>query len=160
MESYQKARYCDAGITCEFVQDNVAVSDKRNTIRGLHFQRPPSAQDKLVSVLRGAVLDVVVDIRHGSPTFGHVEAFRLSEEDGNQLFVPIGMAHGYCTLADDTAVLYKVSAQYDPGTEAGIVWKDPQLGICWPVEDAAAIVAERDKALPTLSGLEIVFTYD
>ena len=160
MEAYQDTRYCDAGILCDFVQDNLVTTSASNTIRGLHFQRPPSAQAKLISVIKGAVLDIVVDIRHGSPTFGRVESLRLSAEEGNQIFTPIGTAHGYCTLLDDTVVLYKVSERYDPKTEAGIAWNDPDLAIPWPVDEATAILTERDKKFPRLSDLEKIFTYD
>ncbi len=160
MEIFQKARYAEAGITEDFVQDNFAVNDKKGTIRGLHFQRPPAAQTKLVYAVWGAVLDVVVDIRHGSPTFGQSETFHLTATDGNQILVPVGFAHGYCTLEDNTAVMYKVSAPYAPDSEAGIVWNDPELAISWPVSDKAAILAERDKGYPRLGELEKIFTYE
>jgi dTDP-4-dehydrorhamnose 3,5-epimerase len=143
------------GVT--FVQDNHAYSKHLHTLRGLHFQTPPKAQDKLLRVVRGAVFDVAVDIRRASPTFGrHVSAV-LSAENGVQIFVPKGFAHGYLTLAPDTEVLYKVSDFYSRAHEAGLAWNDPALGIDWGVAPDQVIVAERDGLLPRLDRLDAVF---
>jgi dTDP-4-dehydrorhamnose 3,5-epimerase len=127
-------------------------------VRGLHFQVPPTAQAKLVWSVRGAVLDVVVDLRRGSPTFGRHVAVELSPADG-QLYVPVGFAHGYCTLEADTEVVYKVSAPYAPDHEGGVLWNDPDLAIPWPIADADAVLAARDAALPRLADLPSVFAW-
>lgn len=143
------------GVT--FVQDNHAYSKHVHTLRGLHFQAPPKAQDKLLRVVRGAVLDVAVDIRRASPTFGKWVSAVLSAENGVQIFVPKGFAHGYLTLAPDTEVLYKVSDFYSRVHEAGLVWDDPALGIEWGVSAEQAIVAERDRLFPRLDQLGAFF---
>lgn len=152
-EVWNRALFAQAGIHAEFVQDNVAVSAKAGTVRGLHFQRDPMAQAKLMWVARGAVLDVAVDLRPGSPSFGRHVTVRLSAEGGEQLFVPRGFAHGYCTLTDDAVVAYKVDAPWSPEHEGGLLWNDPALGIDWPVAAEDAILAEKDWRLPTLSEL-------
>jgi len=136
------------GIDLSFVQDNHSYSARRGTVRGLHFQRAPQAQAKIVRVVRGAVLDVAIDIRPDSPTFGRHIAIELSAENWRQVFIPEGFAHGFCTLTDHAEILYKVSAPYAPGLEAGVCWSDPELGIPWPVDPAMAMVSERDAALP------------
>jgi dTDP-4-dehydrorhamnose 3,5-epimerase len=156
-ETYNKRALADAGIDLEFVQDNHALSGPKGTIRGLHFQIAPYAQDKLVRVVRGAVLDVAVDLRRGSPTFGkHVSAV-ISADDWNQIFVPVGFAHGYCTLEPDTEVIYKVTNYYAPEHERGVIWNDPDLGIRWPVADGQATLSEKDVKLPKFSELEDFF---
>src|SRR5690606_22029709 len=116
-----------------FVQDNQSLSRSRGVVRGLHFQTPPAAQDKLVRVTRGAVLDVAVDIRRGSPHYGKWVSAVLSAENWQQLFVPKGFAHGFCTLEPDTELLYKVSGYYSPEHDRGVAWDDPDIGIDWPV---------------------------
>ena len=133
-----------------FVQDNEAYSHKRGTLRGLHFQKEPHAQAKLVRVLRGAIFDVAVDLRAGSPTFGHWVGETLNAASGNQMFVPKGFAHGYCTLEDATAVAYRCDDLYTPEAEAGVHFADPALAIPWPVTAGDAIVADKDRALPLL----------
>jgi dTDP-4-dehydrorhamnose 3,5-epimerase len=133
----------------EFVQDNEAHSVRAGTIRGLHFQREPHAQAKLVRVLKGSIFDVAVDIRRGSPTFGRWVSATLTA-GGDQLFVPRGFAHGYCTLEDDTDVLYKCDGLYAPSAEGGVLFSDPALGIDWPVKASAAILADKDRVLPLL----------
>lgn len=143
----------------DFCQDNVSLSAPRGTVRGLHFQRPPHAQVKLVSVLKGAILDVAVDIRTGSPTFGRHVAVKLTAEEGNQLFVPKGFAHGFCTLEPDTMVMYKVDAFYAPESDAGIHWADPALGIDWPVAPGKAELSPKDQKLPRLADILSPFTY-
>lgn len=141
LETYQKERYEEHGIKCDFVQDNHSRSVK-GTIRGLHFQVSP-AQDKLVRVTRGRVFDVAVDIRKDSPTFGEWVGVDLSEENKKQLFVPIGFAHGFCALEDTNDFEYKCSSYYNPKTEIGIAWNDPDIGVEWPIENP--ILSERDK---------------
>jgi dTDP-4-dehydrorhamnose 3,5-epimerase len=156
-ETYSAKDFAALGIACDFVQDNHSLSRKRGVIRGLHFQLPPFAQAKLVRAGRGGVFDVVVDIRRGSPTFGRHVAVTLSAENGLQLFVPAGFAHGFCTLEPDTEVLYKVDAYYAPAHERGVRWNDPALAIPWPVAEAAAEVSEKDRGLPPLSALTDMF---
>lgn len=158
-ETYNRAAFLDAGIDVEFVQDNQSLSAARGTIRGLHFQSPPFAQAKLLRVLQGALLDVAVDIRKGSPTFGRHVAVELSAKDGAQIFIPEGFAHGFCTLASNTVVFYKVSAPYAPDHDHGLAWNDPDLGIAWPVEAGEAVVSQKDKIHPRLSELAEHFIY-
>ena len=159
-ETYVKRDFVAAGIDAEFVQDNHSLSADVNTVRGLHFQTAPFAQDKLVRVTRGAVLDVAVDIRAGSPTFGKHVAVRLSATEWNQLFVPIGFAHGFVTLEPDTEVIYKVSRYYAPENDKGILWNDPALGIDWGISVEAAILSAKDKVQPKLADLPAAFHYD
>lgn len=149
-ELYAEARYRESGIDIGFCQDNVSCSAPAGTVRGLHFQYPPFAQDKLVIVLQGAIVDVLVDLRPGSPDFGVPAMLELSAENGRQLLVPKGFAHGFCTLVPNTMVFYKVSAPYAPSHDAGIHWADPDLGIKWPVTPEAATVSEKDARLPRL----------
>lgn len=144
-----------AGIA--FVQDNQSLSRRQGTLRGLHFQSPPRAQDKLVRVLRGAVQDVAVDIRRDSATFGKWVSATLSAENGVQLFVPKGFAHGFLTLEPETEVFYKVSDYYSRDHEGGLAWDDPALGIEWAMPRAAISMAERDGAFPPLAGLAAGF---
>jgi dTDP-4-dehydrorhamnose 3,5-epimerase len=147
-----------AGIPEEtWVQDNHALSAARGTVRGLHFQIPPAAQAKLVRVTRGAILDVAVDLRRGSPSFGRHAAVEISAAAWNQVFVPAGFAHGYCTLEADTEVLYKVSHAYSPDHERGLDWRDPALGIAWPVDAADAVSSDRDRHWPRLADLPAWF---
>lgn len=141
------------GLDVEFVQDNHAHSAQKGVLRGLHFQRPPSAQGKLVRVARGAILDVAVDIRAGSPTYGQHVAVELSAENWRQLWVPRGFAHGYLTLEPDTEVLYKTDAYYDRAADAGIAWNDPAFGIAWPVETGSVILSDKDRSAPRLADI-------
>jgi len=143
-ESYRRPLYEKMGISCEFVQDNHSFS-KKGTIRGMHFQSEPG-QAKLISVLHGTIYDVVVDIRPHSPTFGEWIGIRLEAEKHQQLFIPIGFAHGFCTLSEEAHVAYKVSSVYDPTTEKGFRFNDPELAIQWPIKDP--IVSERDRSSP------------
>jgi dTDP-4-dehydrorhamnose 3,5-epimerase len=129
-------------------------------VRGLHFQIPPFAQAKLLRVTAGSILDVAVDIRWGSPTFGRHVAVVLSASEGNQISIPEGFAHGYCTLEPDTEVIYKVSAYYSPEHDRGLFWSDPALGIAWPVSADRALVSERDQKHPILSSLPRFFEYE
>jgi dTDP-4-dehydrorhamnose 3,5-epimerase len=142
-----------------FVQDNQSVSLKRGTLRGLHFQKPPHAQGKLVRVLRGAVLDVAVDIRRGSPTFGRHVAVTLNAVEEAQLWVPIGFLHGFCTLEDGTAGFYKVTSYYSSAHDAGVIWNDADLNISWPVTPDSVILSDKDQRLPRLTELENTFKY-
>jgi dTDP-4-dehydrorhamnose 3,5-epimerase len=145
------------GISATFVQDNHVRNPLKGTLRGLHYQLPPAAQGKLLRVTRGAIFDVAVDIRRGSPTFGHHACTLLSAENWRQVWVPPGFAHGYCTIEDDTEVLYKVTAFYSPAHERGIVWNDPELAIAWPVSADTAIVSARDRLLPRLGEQQDLF---
>lgn len=138
-----------------FVQDNESLSTQANVVRGLHFQRPPFAQAKLVRCVQGAFLDVAVDIRRDSPTYGRHVATELSAENGAQLFIPAGFAHGFCTLAPNTLVQYKASAPYAADCEGGIAWDDPALSIAWPVGLPDAILSDRDRRHPPLSHAEL-----
>jgi dTDP-4-dehydrorhamnose 3,5-epimerase len=138
-----------------FVQDNESLSTQANVVRGLHFQRAPFAQAKLVRCVQGALFDVAVDIRPNSPTYGRHVVTQLSAENGAQLFIPAGFAHGFCTLAPNTLAHYKVSAPYAADFEGGIAWDDPVLGIAWPVGLSDAILSDRDRCHPTLSQAEI-----
>lgn len=153
-ESWNKRALAAAGIHYDFVQDNQSLSKEIGTVRGLHFQRPPHAQAKLVSVLRGRIFDVAVDIRKGSKTFGRHVTAELDSETGAQLLVPAGFAHGFATLTPETLVLYKVDAHYSAEADSGIFWADPALGISWPVGERAAIVSDKDARLHHL--MEIV----
>ena len=146
-----------AGIDVTFVQDNQSLSVEKGVVRGLHYQMPPASQDKLVRVTRGAILDVAVDIRRGSPTFGkHVSAV-ISAENWSQIFVPIGFAHGFVTLEPNTEVLYKVTNYYSPKDERGIRWNDSRLGIQWGVDEANAILSEKDRKYPALADATDLF---
>lgn len=143
-----------------FVQDNHSHSRRRGTIRGLHYQAEPFAQVKLVRVVRGAIFDVVVDIRHGSPTFGRHVGVELTAENWMQTVVPIGFAHGFCTLSDHTDVIYKVSKPYSMSYDFGIRWNDPQLNITWPVTQDAAVISDKDRNLPLLAEAGEHFRYE
>ena len=159
-ETYNRRSWADHGLDFDFAQDNLSLSATVGTVRGLHFQAPPHAQAKLVSVIHGAALDVAVDIRAGSPTFGRHVAVTLSAEDGRQLLIPVGFAHGFCTLRPDTLFAYKVTGYYAPDHDKGVLWNDPALAIDWPVTAAAAAVSDRDAAQPTLAELPAYFTYE
>lgn len=151
-ETYNARAFAQAGIPSVFVQDNHSLSRERGTVRGLHFQRPPHAQEKLIRVAKGRILDVAVDIRQGSPTYGAHVAVELSDADGRQLYVPDGFAHGFCTLVADTEVIYKVTDFWTPDCEDGLLWNDPALAIAWP-DFAGTLVAAKDAALTPLSEL-------
>jgi dTDP-4-dehydrorhamnose 3,5-epimerase len=150
-EVWNARLFSEIGIDAAFVQDNHIRNPVAATMRGLHYQLPPSAQGKLVRVTRGAIFDVAVDIRRGSPSFGHHVGEVLSAENWRQLWVPSGFAHGYCTLEDDTEVQYKVTDYYDPPRERGIAWNDPELGIAWPIEAERLIISDRDRRWPRLA---------
>lgn len=156
-ETFNTAVLAEALRGVAFVQDNQALSRAKHTLRGLHFQAPPSAQDKLVRVLRGAVRDVAVDIRRASPSYGRWVSAVLSAENRVQIFVPKGFAHGYLTLEPDTEVFYKVSDFYSPQNEGGLAWDDPALAIDWGVAASDMVMADRDRQYPRLAGLGAVF---
>jgi len=156
-ETYSRRTLTKAGLGFEFVQDNHAFSTHRGTIRGLHFQIPPYAQDKIVRVIRGAIFDVVVDVRRESPTFGRFEGFWLDAADWKQLLIPAGFAHGLCTLEPDTEIMYKVSNFYSPAHDKGVRWNDPEIGIEWPVKPEEALISPKDRALPPLATLPSYF---
>ena len=159
-ETYSRPALADVGIDVEFVQDNQSFSADRSTVRGLHFQCPPFAQAKLVRVIKGAIFDVAVDLRRGSPTYGRHACAVLSAENRKQLFVPVGFAHGFATLEPKTEVAYKVSSPYAPPHEGGLIWSDPELSIDWPFPAADAILSEKDGLLPRLADLDSPFDWD
>jgi dTDP-4-dehydrorhamnose 3,5-epimerase len=156
-EVYKQSEWSVACADCTFVQDNHSLSASVGTLRGLHFQLPPFAQDKLVRVIRGRIFDVAVDIRRSSPTFGRYVAVELSAENWLQFFVPIGFAHGFVTLEPDTEVLYKVSAYYSAAHDRGLAFDDPDLGIAWPILPNRATLSEKDRCWPRLRDLHDVF---
>lgn len=156
-EIFKRDKFAELGVDADWVQENHSLSTSRGVVRGLHFQGEPNAQAKLVRVTRGAILDVAVDIRKSSPTYGAHVAIELSAENWRQLYVPIGFAHGFCTLCDDTEVIYKVSTNYSPSDEGGLLWNDPHLGIAWPVSDNEATLSERDRSWPSFEDLNSPF---
>lgn len=160
METWSLEAFAAAGIGAAFVQDNQSLSAARGVVRGLHFQAPPAPQAKLVRVLRGAIFDVAVDIRAGSPSYGKWCAATLTAEGAEQMFVPRGFAHGFCTLAPDTEVAYKVDGRYAPETEGGLAWNDPGLSIDWPVAAGEAQLSGKDAALPGFAGFSSPFRYE
>jgi dTDP-4-dehydrorhamnose 3,5-epimerase len=156
-EVYSRPALAAAGITLEFVQDNHSRSAKVGTVRGLHFQTAPFAQDKLVRVTKGRILDVAVDLRRASPTYGRHVSAELSADNWTQILVPVGFAHGFCTLEPDTEVIYKVSQVYAPAHDGGVLWNDPDLGIVWPVASADAVLSDKDVKLPRFRDLPPLF---
>lgn len=153
-ESYSKEAFKEVGIDFNFVQDNHSLSAEAGVIRGLHFQKGEAAQTKLIRVVSGAVLDVIVDIRKGSPTYGQSEGYILSEHNHRQLLVPKGYAHGFVTLTPNVHFLYKCDNYYHFESDGGIAFDDPALGIDWPIDLAKAILSEKDKQHPTLATFE------
>ena len=151
-ETWSSKVFADAGLQTHFVQDNQAFNARRGTVRGLHFQQAPHPQGKLVRVLKGAIYDVAVDIRPGSATYGQWVGATLTAEAGEQLWVPRGFAHGYCTITDDCEIFYKVDGLYAPQTEGGLIWNDPDIGITWPIE-GEAILSGKDQVLPRLKDM-------
>jgi dTDP-4-dehydrorhamnose 3,5-epimerase len=159
-ETFHEVLLREHGIHCRFVQDNHACTHRAGTLRGLHFQLPPASQAKLVSVLRGRILDVAVDLRRDSPTFGNHVSTELSAEMGRQLYVPVGFAHGYITLEDEVVIMYKVSDYYAPAYDSGIFWNDPDIAVPWPFKSADVITSDKDKRLPLLKEFASPFAYD
>ena len=158
-ETYSTRSFAPALGDTVFVQDNQAFSAARGTLRGLHFQRPPEPQAKLVRVIKGRIFDVAVDLRAGSPTYGRWAGVTLTAAAGEQLFVPRGFAHGYCTLEPDTEVAYKVDCFYAPDCDAGLAWDDPTLAIAWPIPPHEAILSGKDKTLPAFKDFISPFSY-
>lgn len=158
METYNRKRYEESGVSGVFVQDNVSVS-KKGTLRGLHYQAPPFAQGKLVQVLKGRVLDVAVDIRFGSPTFGKYVAVELTAENKRQFWIPAGFAHGFLALEDDTIFSYKCTNFYAPEHDRGVLWSDPSIGIEWPLNSSERLISEKDKKHPLLKDIQREFFY-
>jgi len=154
-ETYNAERFAAAGVDMVFVQDNHSYSAPAGVLRGLHYQLAPRAQDKLVRVVRGAILDVAVDIRRGSPEFGRFVTLEVSAEKGNQILVPKGFAHGFLTLVADTEVIYKVTDFYSPGHDRSIRYDDPAIGIDWPVAASTVMLSDKDHAAPLLADAEV-----
>ena len=156
-ETYSRRRYKEFGIDVEFVQDNHSISWETGTLRGLHFQAPPFAQGKLVRCSKGAIFDVAVDIRKGSPRFGAWVGYELTEKNGYQLYVPVGFAHGLITFHPETELMYKCTDYYAPKTEGSIRWNDPTIGIEWPLAERL-VLNERDAIAPFFKDFETPFT--
>jgi dTDP-4-dehydrorhamnose 3,5-epimerase len=158
-ETFNLRALASGGVTGHFVQDNHSLSVQPGVVRGLHYQLPPTAQDKLVRVIRGSILDVAVDIRKGSPSYGQHVAVTLSAENWEQLWVPKGFAHGFCTLEPNTEVVYKVTDYYAPEFDRSLRWNDPDIGIKWPVTAERAILSAKDAVAPLFRDLESPFQY-
>lgn len=156
-ETFNAGRFAAAGIEGPFVQDNQSLSEQAGVVRGLHCQIAPFAQGKLLRVVRGAVWDVAVDIRRGSPTFGKWAAAEISAENWRQIWIPAGFLHGFCTLQPNTEVIYKVTADYSPTSERAVAWDDPDLALPWPVAPGAAVLSEKDRRHPRLKDCEAWF---
>jgi len=159
-ETYSMARFSALGIDDIFVQDNHSFSAAKGTLRGLHFQTPPHGQAKLVRCTRGRILDVAVDVRRGSPTYGKWVSAELTAQNGDQLFVPVGFAHAFLTLEPDCEVVYKVTGLYAPANDGGIRWNDPDVGIAWPLPPGDVTLSDKDAALPLLKDFDSPFAYD
>lgn len=160
-EVYSEPAFAALGISCHFVQDNHSLSQPRFTLRGLHFQVPPHAQDKLVRCIRGTIFDVAVDVRRGSPTYGRWVGAELSAANGHQLFIPVGFAHGFVTLEEDCEVTYKCSDTYAPECDGGICWDDPEIAIAWPIPAGTLPeLSAKDMVQPPLTNFDSPFAYD
>jgi dTDP-4-dehydrorhamnose 3,5-epimerase len=159
-ETYSRRVLAAAGIDIEFVQDNHSLSRLPGTLRGLHFQSPPHAQDKLVRCGQGALFDVAVDIRAGSPTYGQWTGHELTAENGRQLLVPKGFLHGFMTLLPDTEIIYKCSDFYAPASDGAVRWNDPAIGIRWPLESDPPVISPKDAAAPLLAGFTSPFVWE
>jgi len=159
-ETWNRKLLAEAGIRLDFVQDNHSLSETAGTVRGLHFQAPPMAQDKLVRCGRGAIFDVAVDIRRGSPTYGKWFGTQLSFANGRQLLVPAGFAHGFATLENDTEIVYKCSDYYAPQSEGALLWNDPDIGIDWGLGDTPAVLSGKDETAQGINGFDSPFTYE
>ncbi len=155
MTTYHAALFRQHGMVTDWAQENQSLSARKGILRGLHFQLPPHTETKLVRVLSGAILDVMVDLRKASPTFGQWEAIELSAENRRMVYIPKGFAHGFCTLTDDVIVAYKVDAYYTPEAQAGLRWDDPTLAIRWPVQEP--LLSPKDRALPDFASFESPF---
>lgn len=157
-ETWNRTALCEAGFWLDFVQDNHSFSAETGTLRGLHYQAPPHAQDKLVRCSRGAIWDVAVDVRIGSPSYGHWYGVELTAENGKQLLVPKGFLHGFVTRQSDTEVQYKVSDVYAPDCDGAVRWDS--CGIDWPLDAAAPVLSEKDKVAPLLTDFDSPFVYE
>jgi dTDP-4-dehydrorhamnose 3,5-epimerase len=158
-ETWRRDLAAAAGVDVAFVQDNLSYSARAGTLRGLHYQAPPRAQAKLIGVVAGAVLDVAVDVRRGSPTYGRHVAAELSADNGLQMFIPAGFLHGFLTLADDTRVAYKVSDVYSAAHDGAVRWDDPDLAIPWGLDTAQAILSDKDRSAPAFAAWTSPFAY-
>lgn len=156
-EVWREDAMAEAGLDVHFVQDNHSYSKARGVLRGMHFQSPPAAQEKLVRVSRGAVFDVAVDVRPGSATYGQWAGLVVSAREWNQLYIPKGFAHGFVTLEDDTEVMYKVSAAYAPELDRAIRFDDPAIGIDWPIDRGSVTLSDKDRSAPLLSEIDTGF---
>lgn len=159
-ETYSVAKLAAEGVTDLFVQDNQSYSAQQGTLRGIHYQRPPHAQGKLVRCTRGRILDIAVDLRRGSPTYGHHVSAELTAENGDQLYVPVGFGHAFVTLDPGSEVAYKVTDIYAPDCDGGIAWNDSDIGIAWPLPASGPTLSDKDQALPTLAAFDSPFDYD
>lgn len=160
METYSEGALQRAGVEHRFVQDNHSFSALEGTIRGVHFQRPPHAQAKLVRCLSGSIMDYAVDLRQGSPTYGRYVSARLTADGCEQLYVPVGFGHAFVTLEREVEVAYKVSDVYAPDCEGGIIWNDPVLAIDWLLPTSGPVLSDKDEMLPTLAEFDSPFDYD
>lgn len=159
VETWNKRRLFEEGINCDFVQDNLSMSKRKGTIRGLHYQAPPYAQAKLVRCNRGAIFDIVVDIRRNSPNFARWRSYVLSQENGYQLFVPEGFLHGFMTLEVETEVFYKCSSYYECAAEGSVRFDDPDIDIDWPLSYENSSLSEKDSVAPYLREIETPFCF-
>ncbi|MEQ9692891.1 dTDP-4-dehydrorhamnose 3,5-epimerase [Shimia sp. SDUM112013] len=159
-ESWNRKSMAEIGLEIDFVQDNHSLSKEVGTIRGLHFQSPPHAQDKLVRCGKGRLFDVAVDIRKGSPTFGQWVGYELSFENGRQLLVPAGFLHGFVTREPDTEIVYKCSDYYAPECDGGVRYDDPDIGIDWGMGDAEVVLSQKDETAPLLKDFDSPFIYE
>lgn len=159
-ETFRADRFTAAVGAIEFVQENESLSAQAGTIRGLHFQSNPAAQGKLVRCVAGAILDVAVDLRHGSPTYGQWVAAELTGDNGHQLWVPTGFAHGFCTLVPNTVVSYKVTNYYSPENDKGVLWNDAGIGVEWPSVADPETLSAKDRVQPSLADLPEFFSYN
>ena len=159
-ETYNQQRYRELGIEVEFCQDNHSLSRPVGVLRGLHFQAPPNAQAKLVRCVRGRIWDAAVDIRSDSPTYGRYVSAELTADNGHQLYIPAGFAHGFVTLEPDTEVEYKVNAYYDRDSEGGLIWNDATLALPWPLPPGGPVISDKDQVLPGLADFSTPFKYD
>lgn len=159
-ETFSQASMAKLGVNEAFVQDNQSFSRQTGTVRGIHFQRPPHAQAKLVRCVRGSLMDYAVDLRRQSPTFGRWVSARLTAEGGEQLYIPVGFGHAFVTLEPDVEIAYKVTDVYAPDCDGGVRWNDPKLGIEWPLPADGAVLSDKDAVLPGLDDLDVDFAYD
>ena len=157
-ETYNISKLRKMGIESDFVQDNHSLSNEKGTLRGMHFQSPPFAQEKLIRCIRGSIFDVVVDVRKGSQSYGNWKGYELSSKKGNQLFIPTGFAHGFVTLSKNSEIIYKCSNYYAPEMEYSINWNDPNIGIQWPLK-TNPILSEKDRNAPLLKNIESPFIF-